>query len=286
MRKSRVYLAAVAVIAAAAVPAGLLTAAAPAGASTTACGSACNSLSVLSAGTSEYLTVGGSSSSGYTLSLAAASTTNTAQDFTPIGEGTVSGDSSFGILSNRWNLIYPDGDLVEYEYAPGGDPSGLCLANGANADTVTGPLQDGEFLTSTDYEPNTSVTLATCGASAQTLWIIDTNTEALGQDPGYVDLINAGYTDCPDYNIWYPWQTGPSSNCVTLFSVPEVLTYTTNSKGQGEVELAQLNQLGTNTSSTQMWTGTTAPGQAALRQAIKKSAAAAQRRAAADGYGS
>ena len=263
-----------AVTVAAAVPVGL----SPAGASTTACGSPCTSLSVQSQGTSEYLTVGGSSSSGYTLSLAAASTTNTAQDFTPISESTVGTAISYGILPERWNLIYSGGYLMEYEYAPGGIPSGQCLADGANADTIEGPLEDGEILNSTDYEPNTSLTLSTCGVSPQTLWILDTNNEF--DVPGYIDMISAGYTDCPDYNVWYPPQSGVSSNCVTPFSVPEVLTY--NSKGQ--VVLAQLSEIGSNVSSSQMWTGTTALSQTALRKAIKKSAVAAQRRAAAEGY--
>ena len=137
--------------------------------------------------------------------------------------------AQYNILPNRWNLNYGSGQVVECEYAPGGDPSGFCLGAGVTDDVITEPggLDDSSTLQSTDHEPNTSVTLATCGITPQTMWIIDTNNEGLV--PGYIDLISAGYAVDPEFNSWLPFYTGPVSYSVSPFSVPDVLTV--NSSG-------------------------------------------------------
>jgi hypothetical protein len=277
-KKPKAYLTVAAVIAALALPAGLVGASAPAGASTAACGDPCTSLSVQSEGTTEYLTVSGSSSSGYTVGLATASTTNDDQDFTPLSEGTVPNAVQWGVLPPRWEMNYSAGTLVEYEWAPGGDPSGQCLADGV--DQATGLTFDGAGVDGsgqTDYEPDTSVTLATCSLSTQTLWIIDPFNNA--NVPGYDDLISAGYATDPDFDNYAAEGSLPSGNDVTPFFVPDVLTVNSS----GKVVLSQLSQLGSNVSSGQMWTGYTAPDQGALRKAIAKSAAAARSREA-DGF--
>jgi hypothetical protein len=256
--------AAIVVAGAAVLPAGLLGPGAPAGASTAACGAPCTSLSVETDGTTEYLTVSGSSNSGYSVGLAAASTTNDDQDFTPLDEGGVPNAVQWQVLPDRWEMNYAEGLLVEYEFAPGGIPSGQCLADGVST-VYTG---NGAY---TNYEPNTSVTLATCGYTPQTLWFADPYNA--GDVPGYDDLINAGYAVDPNYNNTVA--PNPPSTFETPFFVPDVLT----ASGKN-VELEQLSQLGSNVSAGQMWTGYTAPGQTALRKAIAKSAATARRREA------
>ena len=254
--KARVYLAVVAVIVAAAVPVGALSAGASTAspASTAACGSACTSLAVESTGM--VLTVTGSN----TVGLAAASTTNQGQDFTPEDLGTVNNDAQSGILSSRLLLLDQVDTVVEYQYAPGGIPSGRCLADGYT--TVTQSVPGFVVLNA----PNTSVTLSTCGVSPATLWLVDANNP--NPVNGDTDLINVGY-EAPDEYLAPQLSYNPVA---TPYADPDVLTV--NSSGQ--VVLAQLSEIGGVVSTAQMWGNLTAPGQSALRANIAKSAAAAR----------
>jgi len=123
-KRARIYVAAATValvLVAATVPGSLLSA----GASTTACGSACTSPSVQSLGTGEVLAV-----SSTNVVMSAASTTNSAEDWTPEQEGVVSNAVSAGVLSAKLDMLYSTDTLVEYQYAPDGVPSDECLANG------------------------------------------------------------------------------------------------------------------------------------------------------------
>jgi hypothetical protein len=265
-KTASVCLAAVAMSVAAVVPVGLLSA----NASTTACGSPCTSLSVEVDGTSEVLTV--TSLSSGTVAMEAASTTNTGQDFTLLAQGGVQGAANAGVISNRLSWLYgAQGDLVEYEYAPGGAVTGMCLAGGVTNESVTYP-DDASYVNGNSYVPNLSVTLARCGLTAQTLWIPDPNTEAENTN-GYVDLINAGYEAEPDYAD-APSPSGatnasPTSTLVSPFAEPAVLAY-----NGSKVVLAELNEIGGTVSSGQMWTGSSGPLGTQARQALEKSAAA------------
>jgi hypothetical protein len=256
--KAKVYLVALAAIALA-VPAGLLTADAPAGASTAACGSACTSPSVLSLGTGQELTVSGS-----TVEMAAASSSNTGQDWTPEFYGQVSTAVQEGILPNRLMLNYSAGSLFELQYAPAGLPSNKCLADSYTGSSILD--EDPPF-----NDPNLSVVLAQCGITLATLWIVDPNIN----DNGYSDLINAGYQSTYSYGAENNDVDVP--NLATPFAEPAVLTV--NSSDQ--VVLAYLSEIGGVVSSSQLWTSWTSPAQAAVRKAIQ----AAHRKAVAARFG-
>jgi hypothetical protein len=55
--------------------------------------------------------------------MSAASTTNSAEDWTPEQEGDVANAVSAAVLSPRLNLLYSTDQLVEFQYAPNGVPS-------------------------------------------------------------------------------------------------------------------------------------------------------------------
>jgi hypothetical protein len=248
---------AVVVMVAAAVCVSLVSAGVPARASTTACGPACASPSVESLGTGEVLTAEGSDE-GSGVKLAAASTSDTTQDWTIMSENTVGNAVSAGVLSSKLAMLQNPSTLIEIEYVPGGDPSGLCLADTASALAAAGGG-------SSYYEtPTTSVALEPCGTTAQSLWIIDINCEL----DTYCDLINAGY------ETWYNYgapadpdqDEADGDNLTTPFAEPMVLT----ASSSGALSLAMLAELGNVVPpADQAWTDYTAPDQSALRAALR-----------------
>jgi hypothetical protein len=205
-RKVGVALAVGAAVVATVVPVSLL----PAGASTAACGSACMSPSVQLLGSSEFLTVSGSS-----VKMETASTTNSAQDWTPELEAQVSGGIQAGVVSARLGLQYGSDNLYEFQYAPDGDPSDNCLS--ASDSEIAG-----------DW----TVGLSQCGLTADTLWIQDGN----GQN-GYVDLISAAA------------QFDNAGTYTTPFAEPGVLT----TSSAGAVSIAALSELGGVVTPSQNW---------------------------------
>jgi hypothetical protein len=233
-----VSLAAGAVAAAVAVAASLPTA----GASTTACGSACFSPSVESLGTSEVLAVSGSSA-GSGVTMATSSTTNSAEDWTyDLAAQDVAQAALDDVVSPKLALDYSTDPLVELQYVPDGDTSDLCLADTASeADDGV----DGEDV-SDIYVPTLSLALEQCGLTAQSLWVVDENTEAI-ESNGYVDLINAGYQAAYSYGN----QTSATGeiSLTSPFAEPAVLTV--NSKGN--VVLAPLSEVGGVVSPSQLW---------------------------------
>ena len=241
--KAKVYLAVAAMIAAAAVPAGLLSARS-AGASTTACGRSCTSPTVQSLGTGEAL-----AASGTSVVMSAASTTSSAQDWTPEQEGAVANAVSAGVLSAKLDMLYSTDQLVEFQYAPNGVPSDQCLAN-----TAAIPYEG--YI----YDPTLTVVLAQCGVTAQSLWILDADNEA----NGYVDLINAGYAITSTYAV--PGST-QDNNLTSPYAEPAVLTVNSS----GKVVLAPLSELGGVVSATQMWADWSSPAQSELRTKVAKS---------------
>lgn len=255
--KGRVYVAVVAVIVAAAVPASVLSADASTSAiaSTTACGSACLSLAVDSS-TDDYLTVSGSS-----VGMAAASTTNSGQDFTLEADSNVSNAVTVAdLLPSKWMLNYSLGDLVEFQYAPLGKPSGECIADGYSDDDTDIDLPDEVNA------PTQTVTLATCGLTLATLWMVDPNNGA--NTNGYDDLINVGYEASYEY-------LAPESAVdpvISPYADPDVLTLNSS----GDVVLAQLSEIGGVVSPGQLWYGGSALVQVQAREAAAKSAAARQ----------
>ncbi len=253
-KRRKVYLAAAALIVTAVVPVTLLSTWS-AGASTAACGSPCTSPSSESLGSGEALTVSGSS-----VVMATASTSDSTQDWTTEAEGTVANAVSAGVVSARLDMQYSTDTLVEFQYAPDGDPSDKCLANTASDAVPTGD-------TPVWYAPTLTVVLGPCGITAQSLWIIDQDT-LVNSSNGYTDLINAGYATS------YTYDTPVAANDFTSpFAEPEVLTVgsASGSGGSDDVVLAPLSEIGGVVSAAQMWTAFTAADQSALRAQIDKS---------------
>jgi hypothetical protein len=238
-KAAKVYLAVAAVIVAASVPAGLLTAGAST-ASTTACGSACTSPSVESLGTGEELAVSGSN-----VVMSAASTSNSAEDWTLMSESEVAVAVQAGVVSARLLMNYQYDTLVEFQYVPDGVPSDKCLA-----DSTLG----------TAAAPTLTVGVAQCGITAQTLWIVDSSNYSSN---GYVDLINAGYETAYSYPI--PGEAS-DTGITNAFAEPYVLAVNSSS----DVVLAPLSELGGVVSPSQMWTDYTSASQSALRAKLDK----------------
>ena len=88
-------------------------------------------------------------------------------------EGPVSNFYNSGLVSTTIDDHYRNNEAYEYEYAPYGVLSGLCLG-------VSGTAQNG-----------TSVTLQPCGVSSRTVWVSDA-AEQYGQQ---VPLINGTDTN-------------------------------------------------------------------------------------------
>ena len=251
-KAARVYLVVVAVIVAAAVPVGLLSADGPAGASTSVCGSYCTSPSVESLGTGDVLTAEGSSA-GSSVEMST-STTSKTTDWTIEDDYTVPNAVSWGVVSNKLEMLYAQSELVELQYAPDGIPSDECLANTSSQVDVNG-------YGSSVYVPTQSVALEPCGTTAQSLWIIDQNCAM----DTYCDLINAGY----EAQYTYLAPTGDvvgSSSLTSPFAEPEVLT----ASSSGALSLAPLAAIGGNVPASQAWTAYTSADQSALRASIRK----------------
>jgi hypothetical protein len=233
----------VAAIAATLVPLSLESA----GASTTACGSWCTSPTNQSAVTANTLTVSGNS-----VGMAAASTTSSGQDWTPVGEGQVYNAVAAGVLSTRLNMLYSGDYLFEYQYAPNGVPSGQCLADGdsnANVNDNIPPV----------YLPTLTVVLTQCGVTAASLWIVDGTNES----NGYVDLINAGWESS------YTYLASTASNADPInspFAEPAVLTVNSS----GKVVLAELSEIGQAVSPGQMWEDFVSSSQSSMAEKIAK----------------
>jgi hypothetical protein len=189
--------------------------------------------------------------SGTSVVMSAASTTSSAEDWTPNQEGDVANAVAADVVSPKLNMLYSTDQLVEYQYAPDGVPSDQCLANTVISDSLS---------------PALTVGLTQCGITAQSLWILDASNEA----NGYVDLINAGYATGYDY----PVPTGASvSSGSTIFGLTspfaEPVVLTVNSSGK--VALAPLSELGGVVSSSQMWADWSSPAQSELRAKVAKS---------------
>jgi hypothetical protein len=236
-----------------AVTAAALTVSFPtAGASTMACGNACTSPSVDSLGTSKVLAASGSSA-GSSVVMAAASTTNSEEDWTPeLQQQTVAQAAADGVVSSRLAFNYGIDQLLEFQYAPNGKPSDLCLADTSS----DAPVND---FTPPVNVPTQSVAIEPCGMTAASLWILDENTETI-ESNGYTDLINAGYA--AEYTYLAP-STEDSSSFTSPFAEPEVLTVNSS----GNVVLAPLSELGTVVSSSQLWTSWSSPTNAAVLRA-------------------
>jgi hypothetical protein len=214
--KARAYLAVAAAVVVV-VAAGVLSVSLQsAGASTAACGSTCASPSVQLLGTGQVLTVSGSS-----VKLAAASSTDTAQDWSPELEGTVTGAIAATLIPAQYGFQYSGDYVYEFQYAPGGKPSDQCLS------AVYSDVDDGYV----------DAGLSQCGISSVSLWIMDGPGSG-----GYVDYINAGF----DFSV----SNGDGgTDYYVPFAEPGVLT----ASSSGSLSLTALSDLGGVVDPSQNW---------------------------------
>jgi hypothetical protein len=129
---------------------------------------------------------------GQPIILFRGSNTDPAEDFVPSIQGTTADFYAAGLVSSAVALHYgciPGGNFPnciinsvddpawEFEYAPFGVDSGLCVGVAATATAKEG------------------VTLQPCGVSAKTVWIEDDNDSPATATRGYVPLINGSDTN-------------------------------------------------------------------------------------------
>ncbi|HEU5390485.1 MAG TPA: hypothetical protein VFV73_31750 [Streptosporangiaceae bacterium] len=129
---------------------------------------------------------------GQPIILFRTSNTDPAEDFVPSVQGTTADFYAAGLVSAAVALHYgciPGGNFPncgvtgvddpawEFEYAPFGVDSGLCVGVAATATQGEG------------------VTLQPCGVSAKTVWIEDDNDSPATARTGYVPLINGSDTN-------------------------------------------------------------------------------------------
>lgn len=180
-----------AAVGAAAAIAALTAIAAPAAqAATPQCGSGCAALYNLIYGNADV--IGAANTIAYQGEFAflmSASSSNQTEDWVLEDEGTVAEFYEAGLVSAGLDVHYANDQVYEYEYAPYGAESGLCLG-------VPGHASNG-----------TVVSLQPCGESAQTLWISDTADQYQRQIPLISGL---------DENFAYPEVLTANSTGVNL----------------------------------------------------------------------
>jgi hypothetical protein len=133
------------------------------------------------------------------------SNNDAAEDFTVADQGTVGDFFAAGLVSSALNLHYSANEAFEFEYAPFGADTGLCV--GVPSTAVSG----------------TKVSLQPCGVSSKTVWVVDFQDSPFTTD---VPLISG-----TDTNFSHPFVlTYPSSSFPT--DTPRPQLYTANLTGE------------------------------------------------------
>jgi hypothetical protein len=130
-------------------------------AASSACGSGCTTISAEEFGSGWVLEVLGSAKVGAGLYLVPAANSEN-EDFRLSYAGTVEQFYDAGLFNSVVGTTWPNDDVYQYEYAPGGTDSGLCVG----ATSVQEPL-----------------TLQDCGVSAVTCWVALANDDLGGYEP-------------------------------------------------------------------------------------------------------
>jgi hypothetical protein len=140
-----------------------------ANAASLACGSACTAIAAQSWGLNYVTDVngGGAGTVGEGAILARAVETN-AEDFKLEYLATAATLYADGLVGSAVGTTWPSDPMYEYEYAPGGVPSSLCL--GVSETAANG----------------TAVTLQECGVTVKTVWMA-LSVDTIG---GYQPLVN------------------------------------------------------------------------------------------------
>jgi hypothetical protein len=127
---------------------------------------------------------------GQPVILWATSNADPGEDFTVSAQGTVGDFYKAGLVSAALDLHYSKFEAYEFEYAPNGAESGYCVGVGSTA-------ADG-----------TKVALEPCGASSDTIWVVDSYDTIKGF---YVPLINGSDTNFSHpYVLNYPGGAYPT----------------------------------------------------------------------------
>lgn len=144
----------------------------PGNAATTGCGASCSALASQKWGTGFVTAVsGGISQAGQPIVLSTAGQFS-AEDFKAVFQGTVADFYQAGLVVAAVGKTWPSLNVYEYEYAPGGTATTLCLGTAATAAN------------------GTAVSLQPCQVTSRSVWIL-LDTDNLG---GAEPLINASDT--------------------------------------------------------------------------------------------
>jgi hypothetical protein len=147
---------------------------------------------------------------GQPVILFRATNSDPAEDFIISDQGTVDDFQAAGIVSKTLALHYGTLEAYEYEYAPYGVDSGLCMGVGSTAGN------------------GTPVALEPCGsASGRTVWVADT----LDSNTDFVPAINGSDTNFSHpYVLHYPGNGYP-----TDMPRPQLNTYMLQEYSDGTV---------------------------------------------------
>jgi len=155
---------------------------------------------------------------GQPIILFRTSTSDPAEDFTYDAEGTVADFYANTLVSKQLDLTYPNDKAYELEYSPYGVNSDLCMG-------VASTPGNG-----------TPVALEPCGASSNTVWIVDsTNPVTSVYTPpvsgSYYPLINGSDTNFSHpFVLHYPGTAYP-----TDMPRPQLNTYTLQTSSGGTI---------------------------------------------------
>ena len=165
---------------------------------------------------------------GQPIILFRTSNSDPAEDFTVSFQGSTSDFFAAGLVSSAVALHYGctvgpfvscadgvDDPAFEVEYAPYGVDSGLCVGTASTAANQT------------------PVVLVPCGASAKSVWVVDSQ-DAIGR--GYVPLINGSDTNFSHpYVLHYPGNAFPTDTPRPQLNTYELQKYSNNSVYDNEL---------------------------------------------------
>jgi hypothetical protein len=151
-----------------------------------------------------------SAKAGTPIILYRTSNSDKAEDFSVSFQGTVADFYKAGLVSAALNLHYSRDWAFEFEYSPDGVNSGMCVGTASTAANKT------------------PVVLVPCGASAKSVWVVDSR-DSIGR--GYVPLINGS-----DVNFSHPYVLHyPGNSFPTDTPRPQLNTYELQKYSNGSV---------------------------------------------------
>jgi hypothetical protein len=146
---------------------------------------------------------------GQPVILFRASDSDPAEDLTISAQGTVTDFYNAGLVSEALTLAYGSLEAYEYEYAPYGVDSGLCLGVGSTAGN------------------GTPVSLEPCGVSGKTVWVADSDDSS---GPDYPAINGSDTSFSHPYVLHYPGNGDP-----TDMPRPQLNTYALQEYSGGTV---------------------------------------------------